>query len=116
MRTKYAILNCNEFHVEVDAEDAALLHTSNEVLGQYYQRILAHCQPCDTTFPSTEKCAQHCNDKSFNCSEQRVNDESYKCSVQFSCEIGDCTWMGPALDNTKSHIKQHLVDTGFLVR
>ena len=60
--------------------------------------------------------SQHCSNKTFRCSEKHVKDESYKCSVEFSCEIGDCGWMGHALDNTKSHIKQHLVDTGYLVR
>lgn len=99
-----------------EGEDQALLNTSNEILAQYYQRILAHCKPCETTFPSAEQCAQHCSDKTFKCSEKHVKDESYKCSVEFSCEIGDCGWMGPALDHTKSHIKQHLVDTGYLVR
>ena len=42
--------------------------------------------------------------------------ESYMCSVEFSCEIGDCGWMGPDLDQTKKQIKKCLVDTGYLVR
>jgi len=102
----------------VDGEDMSLLNTSNEILAQYYQRILAHCRPCETTFPSSEQCVQHCSDnKTYKCSETQVKDaESYKCSVEFSCEIGDCDWMGPELDHTKIHIKQHLVDTGYLVR
>jgi len=99
-----------------EGEDMSLLNTSNDILAQYYQRILAHCRPCETTFPSSEQCAQHCSDnKTYKCSETQ-DAESYKCSVEFSCEIGDCSWVGPALDHTKSHIKQHLVDTGYLVR
>ena len=31
----------------VDGEDMSLLNTSNEILAQYYQRILAHCRPCE---------------------------------------------------------------------
>ena len=31
---------------QAEGEDQALLNTSNEILAQYYQRILAHCKPC----------------------------------------------------------------------
>ena len=89
---------------DIPSEEVKFLHTGNELLTEYYQKTLPFCGPCNQTFGSIEENQNHW--------PERHNEP-----VQFFCRFGDCSWVGGgSVSFTKTHILQHLVDSGHLVK
>ena len=89
---------------DIPSEEVKFLHTGNELLTEYYQKTLPFCGPCNQTFGSIEENQNHWP-------------EQHNEPVQFFCRFGDCSWVGGgSVSFTKTHILQHLVDSGHLVK